>query len=659
MWHFTDNDDDGTNVKDPTETTVQPHGEELSPLGIFAREILQNSVDNPSPSDASGKVKVSFTLHELSGPAKEQFLDAIWFDEMVAHLEGAREVQVANKSKTLVPRLEDIKKPDYVLKVLVVEDFGTRGLVGPERHQERELFKAQFPDIPHCYLGLCRNVGDSQKSGPAAGGTHGFGKTVLWKNSRIKTVLFYSNLDQPYFEDGQEHHTRFFGKVRLPGHYLGGDAYLGEGYFGKREGKLTRALYDQAARDAAARLGIPVRDHISKGTTIIVVDFDDPDQSEDEASIITVSGLRSSAERYFWPAIVNGRLQVYVGCATPEKPPVMESAEPQLRSELSPFVRLYKTIVENEIDARNIVKFTEIDIPKGPEGEPKGVARLAIGLRMSEAEESQASNPLKNSVALVRGAGMVIGYWHAPRRGLAAKDYYAVALAGLACPAVENAYDREHFEKLLAWAEPVTHDNWTPNAEALKSWYGSQAAVRRVRDAIGDSISGLTTTAIEPEGDAAPLLAGMFPLSFGDAGGPDPRDIHIEVAESPHMLEDGSHGQLRYGFSVKVTVPQRQKFRAKTKPDNWRLVCSYGFLGEGKHRKIVEQVQSRFTAIRVDGGDWHERDDTLGTHSVYEGSVEDKQVTYELRGETGPMNPNVASVAKHDLAVEVYRGYKE
>ncbi len=151
---------------------------------------------------------------------------------------------MANKSKTLLPYPGDIKKSDYVLKVLVVEDFGTRGLVGPERQKDKELFKAQCPDIPHCFLGLCRNVGDSQKSGLAAGGTHGFGKTVLWKNSRIKTVLFYSNLDQPYFEDGQEHHTRFFGQVRLPGHYLDGNAYRGDGYFGKREDKLTDHYYE-------------------------------------------------------------------------------------------------------------------------------------------------------------------------------------------------------------------------------------------------------------------------------------------------------------------------------------------------------------------------------------------------------------------------------
>jgi RNA polymerase primary sigma factor len=660
MWHFRESDENSTNVKDPTESTVQPHGEDLTPLGIFTREILQNAVDNPSPSNSSGKVKVNFTLHELSGSAKGRFLDAIGFDEIAAHLDSARKEQLANNSRTLLPPPEDIKSPEYVLKVLVIEDFGTRGLVGPERQKEKEAFKAEFSDIPHCFLGLCRNVGDSQKSGVVAGGTHGFGKTVLWKNSRIKTVLFYSNLDQPYYENGHEHHARFFGQVRLPGHYRGDEAYQGEGYFGKLESKLTRSLYDQTARDTAAKLGIPVRDNDAKGTTIIVVDFDDPDQLEDETSARTASGLKSFAERYFWPAIVTGRLEVNVGWTTAKKSPVMELAEPQLRVELSPFVKLYKTMVEKEIDANNIVKVSEIEIPKGPSGEAAGVACLAIGVRLNDNEGTHGGIPPKNSVALIRGAGMVVGYWNVPRRGLAAKNYYAVALGGLACPQTEVVYDKEHFEKLLAWAEPVTHDSWTPNAEALKGWYRSQATVKRVRASITDSISDLTTTTIKPEGDAAPLLAGMFPLDVPDSVVlPDPRDIHIEVAGSPHMVEVGSDGRPRYGFSVKVTVPQRQKFRSKAKPDNWRLVCSYRFLGEGRHRKIVEQVQTRFTALRIDGGNWEEIGNTLGLHSVYDGAVIDKQASYELRGETTPLDPNMAFVAKHDLAVELYRGYKE
>ena len=659
MWYFTESDYDSKNVKDPTASTVHSHAEDLSSLEIFGREALQNGADNPSPSNQSGKVKMSFWLHELSGIAKEHFLDAIGFDEIAGHLRSASQDETLKKGNILLPTPEDIKNLTYVLKVLTIEDYGTRGLVGPEHDKEKEAFKQAFPDVPHCFLGLCRTIGDSQKSGSTPGGTHGFGKTVLWNNSRIRTVLVYSNLDQPYIEGGREHYARFFGLVRLPGHYLDGNAYRGEGYLGNREEKLTRAFYDEAARECAVRLGIPIRDPMLKGTTIIIVDFDDPDQSDDEeTSMKTISGLRSSAERYFWPAIVTGRLEVDVGLNASGSSGAVELAQPHLRSELLPFIKLYKAMVEGETNGNNTVRLIDVDIPKGPKEEVKGKGQLAIGVCPRGVEDAGVI-ATRNTVALVRGAGMVVGYWRVPRRGLVAKDYHAVALGGMAWPIKDAIYDQEHFEKLLAWAEPVTHDNWTYNAEALKYWRGSRTAVREVRNAIVLAVSELTTTTITPEGDAAPLLAGMFPLISGDAFGPEPRDISIEVVESPHPLDVGSAQQPQYGFAVKITVPQRSKFRGRQKPDNWKVLCSYGFLGEGRRRKVIEQVKSRFKAVKINGGNWQERPDELDIHSVYQGNVKDKQVIYELKGETEPMDLNIASIAKHDLAVEVYRGYKE
>ena len=659
MWYFTESDYDSKNVKDPTASTVQSHAEELSSLEIFGREVLQNGADNPSPINQSGKVKISLRLHELSGIAKDHFLDAIDFDEIAGHLRSTSQDETLKRANIFLPTPEVIKSPTYVLRVLTIEDYGTRGLVGPEHDKEKEAFKQAFPDVPHCFLGLCRTIGDSQKSGSTRGGTHGFGKTVLWNNSRIRTVLVYSNLDQPYIEGGHEHHTRFLGLIRLPGHYLDENAYRGEGYFGNREEKLTRAFYDEAARECAAKLGIPIRDPTLKGTTIIIVDFDDPDQSDDEeTSMKTISVLKSSAERYFWPAIVTGRLEVDVGLNAPGSSGTVELAQPHLRSELLPFIKLYEAMVKGETNGDNTVRRIDVDIPKGPEGEVKGKGQLAVGVRLSGIQDVNGIAK-RNTVALVRGAGMVVGYWRMPRPGLAAKDYYAVALGGMAWPTKDEIHDQEHFEKLLAWAEPVTHDNWTYNAEALKYWRGSRNAVREMRKAIVLAVSELTTTTVTPEGDAAPLLAGMFPLTIGKSPGADPRDINIEIVESPHPMDVGSAEHPQYGFAVKITVPPRDRFRGHRKPDNWKVLCSYGFLGERRRRKVVEQVKSRFTAVRIDGGNWQKRVDEHDIHSVYQVDVKDKQVIYELKGETEPMDSSIASMAKHDLAVEVYRGYKE
>ena len=315
-------------------------------------------------------------------------------------------------------------------------------------------------------------------------------------------------------------------------------------------------------------------------------------------------------------------------------------------------------MIEGETNGNNTVRSIDLDVPKGPEEEGKDKGQLAIGVRLGDIEDA-GGIATRNTVALVRGAGMVVGYWRVPRRALAAKDYYAVALGGMAWPIKDEIYNQEHLEKLLAWSEPVTHDNWTYNAEALKYWRGSRTVIREVRNAIGSAVSELTTTVVAPEGNAAPLLAGMFPLGPGKTPGSEPRDISIEVVEGPHTLDVDSTEHPQYGFTVKITVPQRSKFRAQKKPDNWKVLCSYGFLGEGRHRKVVEQVKSRFTAVRINNGNWQERADEFDVHSVYQGDVKDEQMIYELKGETQPMDLNMASIAKHDLAVQVYRGYKE
>lgn len=658
MWHFSERDHDSMNVKDPTESTVQSHAEELSGLEIFCREVLQNAVDNPSPSNQSGRVRVSFRLHELSSTSKTRLLEAIGFDEIARHLESATRNQSLKRRNVVLPSPEAVRNPDYTMKVLTIEDYGTRGLVGPECENEKDAFTLAFPGVPHCFVGLCRNVGDSQKFGPTAGGTHGFGKTVLWKASRIRTVLFHSTLDHPYVDGEHKHYARFFGQVRLPSHYLDGNAYHGEGYLGNREEKLTRAFYDERAHECAARLGIPVRDPALTGTTIIIIDFDDPSQLEDEETATrTILGLRSSAERYFWPAIVAGRLKVDFGLGESGLPDDQAVAQPHVRDELIPLVKLYKAMDARETTGDNTVKLVDIEIPRGPGEEARSTGELAIGVRPSGSDDA-GGIPTRNTAALIRGAGMVVGYWRVPRRGLAAKDYFAIALGGMAWPAESEAYDQEHFEKLLAWSEPVTHDNWTSHAEALKPWRGAPAAVKRVRDAIVTAVSELTTAVITPEGDAAPLLAGMFPLAPGETPVHEPRDTSIEITEGPHKLDADSVQQPRYGFAIRVTVPGRSEFRGQPKPDNWMVSCSYGFLGEGRHRKVVEQAKSRFTSLRINNGDWLEPAGGLDVHSVYEDEVRNEQVAYELKGETEPIQGNIASIAKHDLAVEVFRGYR-
>ena len=155
-WHFTEIDDDSRILKDPTQHTVQAHTSELTDLQIFVREVLQNSLDNAL---SKSSVNVDFRLKYCERAENDSFLSNLKFDQISEHVDPVIKYQLneykVNYFATSPKMISDHK---YVMKILYIEDFGTRGLVGPEYIREKERFNR-----PHCFLGLCRNVGDSQK----------------------------------------------------------------------------------------------------------------------------------------------------------------------------------------------------------------------------------------------------------------------------------------------------------------------------------------------------------------------------------------------------------------------------------------------------------------------------------------------------------------
>lgn len=647
MWHFPSGDLDSRSLKDPTEYTVQSHGR-LTELQIFVREVLQNALDNRCDS---GQVLVRFGLRYLWRADKRAFLDAIDFHTVEPHLRAVRDYELATFGSSLARDVPQLLSEDEPLKLLVIEDYGTRGLVGPEHEMEKARLGT---DEPSCFIGLCRNIGDSQKGAMTLGGTYGFGKTVLWKYSRLKTVMFYSRLATPYIRSDttSSHDRRAFGQVRLRGHAIDECPFRGEGYFGERgDEPLTRALYDWDADRLAASIGIDNRSVGETGTAIVVVDFDDPDVPDDEETENdTAAGIVRAAERYFWPAIEDGRLSVSASGSDHRDSELV--AAPAENHELSAHIAAYRAIKGQELPETSVAVF-EAEVPKGPGTEEAGRGNVSVGIQIGENLDSPAE--LRSRAALVRGAGMVVGYWRVPRRGLSGKEYSAVVLGGQAVSGEQVGQRR--LEKLLAWAEPVTHDNWTDNSDMLRQWRGSKAAIRKIRDAVARIVSEKTMQSESPEGRAAPLLARMFPLGRTDQG-PTHREIGVAVTKPPHQLR-AVGDRVVYGFEVRLSIPSRDRFGDSPKPVRWRASFRYGFLGEARARKIVESCATCITGLRTDGSDWLTIDGEPEFGASYDGPIEAHQQTVFLRGETAPLDPTLAGTGKHDLRIAVDSGHEE
>lgn len=644
-WYFTQIDHDSRNLVNASELTVTPRSD-LSDLEIFVREVLQNSLDN---RDGMRSARVDFRLKHLSGAAKDQFLQAIKFPEIGKRIRAIHDYDKNPTRRSDFPDPAVASDKNYVLRLLYVEDYGTRGLIGPEHSFE----VARFPK-PHCFIGLCRNTGDSQKSGDTAGGIYGLGKAVLWKHTPWKIVFFHSRMLTPYtsMHAKTERWTRFFGHVRLTGHHLGDVAYTGDGYWGTRKGQVTLSLLDEEAERCARDMGMTPRAKNENGTSILIVDFQDPDADNAPTEIETLQRIREAAENYYWPALTEGLLTVRTRAESPEQTE-WQAQEVIDIPQLTPFLKTY-IAARSRINRLGIqLKAIPVQIPKGPEPEQEKSASAVLLATTVVNEIPQGAARYRNRTALIRGSGMVVGYRSFPRSAPGGSDFFSIVLGGKSCPE-DTAGDeaRERCEQFLAYAEPVSHDDWTLNSENLKKWYGSKAELRRMLEEVKKGIAEATVEVREPEGRVASLLSTFFPLASGTEN-ESYRDMHVEFLQDPTLMvvEDGRH---KYEFVVRVRVPARYDF-AGPAPSRWKVECRYGFHGEDVKRKVVQDVPVVFTQMKKGREAWAPLETSS---SDFQGKVEEADHYYDFRGETMPLEKFLALNPRQELQIRILKSYE-
>lgn len=401
-------------------------------LGTFVREVVQNANDQ-----AQSFPRVRFRFVELEGDALARFREACGWASLSPHLRAA-----ATRDRPLAEQLAAFEER---LPLLVVEDFGTRGLEGAEDDEESH-FRA-----------LCKDTLFSHKAHEGAGGSYGLGKSVLWTFSGLRTVIFGSRLLN---EPERCSNPRLFGRAELASHRVNGRArgYSGSGWFGRVvSGKGGPRAESVWSADAAARLptlGIERTEEHEIGTSAVVVGFRDPaSDDERERSDGLVGQIRDASLRFFWPAMVMERrkLRVLVHDDTALDP----TASPY-----APFVDAYLrrvTAGESLESAGDVVRRTiRVSIPKEREGADPVAGEVDLVVRLAGRNESAVSG----HVAFFRGPGMVVRYLD---RSLVApgRAFHALLVAGEArAPNDPNDADRA-VERFLRSAEPPGHDEWT------------------------------------------------------------------------------------------------------------------------------------------------------------------------------------------------------
>jgi hypothetical protein len=526
-WGFTTSNPTDARYGDDVAKYAMSDGEQG--LKTFVREVLQNSNDARLPNDEPAQV--TFRLKTLEGDELREYIEALDADTWSEHASLASSTDSGEYIAEAMSRIEDEEK----LRILTIEDQNTEGLLGAETADESN------------FTALVRDVLFSSKSGETAGGSYGLGKAVLWLFSGLSMVLFNSTLSEPEPQDAS---PRLIGRTRLPTHKStdGDTVYQGHGWYGRlgdggeSGGTRPESLWGDEAGNRAESLQLERPNE--PGTSIQVVDFRVPTAEERLDDDEVADEIAQQAVEWFWPAIYRGNLRVVV--ETPD-----ETREAGLDDD-SPYRPFRSCLDERDdvadelTDPGDVVETPiDLDVPAPVSGGDDTDGELSLVVRQAHNDERHK----QNSVAFVRGAGMVVEYYDRDRIVVGSEDFQAVLLGGKARSwgtSAESTDDDLAVEEFLTAAEPPRHNEWK-RTETLANTYtrGFRKAVEGIKSDVTDSLRALITPDIE-RGTAGPeRLGNRFRIGNSSRSGSSsrrsPSSRRITGESSMHFDETFDH----------------------------------------------------------------------------------------------------------------------
>lgn len=587
-------------------------------LETLVREICQNSTDQRLGRTAA---EVCFDLILLRGEEREAFLAAMNWQSLRPHLAAVK--GAGGAALTLRAGIEAMEAETLVC--LRISDSGTAGLTGDDWEEEGNFRR------------LCiQNFSTGEETG--RGGSFGLGKAVSWMHSRLLTVLFSSSVE------GMEHRgLRVFGRSELPAHELDGEAFLDGAYLGvaaERDG-IPVALSDWREAEDASQLQLDRPGLKGSGTSLLIPAFHEPDR--DDVGSLGIRepeelcrDLTEAAAKWFWPAISWGRLKVLSRVLVAGESRACFESRAEVSGVWAPFLAASRAepggdaaLLPGDSVASDITGFP---LPRRiqPEDRPELLhppLDTLIRVGVTRVSPSEACLPCRSTIAMIRGAGMVVDYVE----GLRLQDggtYCAVALVGSALlhtPSSEALEKSREFaddaEEYFRAAEPVTHDDWLPTTRRLREsydWRGSAGRLRGLRAEIRQLLQLRLLCNDEPAPDAGPeLLMRMLTLGEGSipaasaARGEKPRlEVHVDREGSWFDTDRGGwalQGELiRHGRSdIPATVGLSFRSIADSgQGEAWRI-SGLEIHGSQKNlstdetdgRRLVFSAEGSFTSV--------------------------------------------------------------
>ncbi len=534
-------------------------------LDVFVREVLQNARDAAPSTSSREPVRVRFRLITLAGDDLEAYRAAVKWADLESHLKAS----ASGKQKfntLLADGLRRVEKDDELV-LMLVEDEGTTGLTGPETGSG-------------AFTALCRNNLDSNKGTDAgAGGAFGLGKAVLWRASRLSTVLFNSNLKTP---EGGKDRNRLFGRCELAWHKNdGGDEFAGPGWFGDVQGGGETAVSYWGNEELADALYLGRE---QTGTTACVLGFHDASDDVDRPPSTLAREIVEHAAINFFPAIVAGKLEVTVEVYDSGRD--FRSGRPALTQTVNPSdhlpaeVRMLTKFRDGETvkklgDGTNEVAFVDVPlmVPRRI-GEPihnEQTHPAVLLVTPADDEEGGEEKNRQYRLAVFRGPGMVVFDESLQAACLGAQPFHALLLCGKAAAEIAPEVTRATSvadaaaEQFLRVAEPPSHDKWTSTPD-LKALYarGCVTKLTEFLKAAKRAVSELVKPIPKDTGDGPDSLKELFQIGSE----PRPRVDQPRVIPGECFVDD--EGQ----WCVEARI------RMKPKKSTQRLFPAVYFMAE-------------------------------------------------------------------------------
>lgn len=538
-------------------------------LDVFTREVCQNTLD----AKVGHSVDLDFSLFRLVASDLAAFLPAIDWSGLEPHLRASADTE-QKFGRELKQGLDHLDEREEMV-VLRITETQASGLLGAERGDKSN------------FAALCRNNLDSEKGG-TAGGAFGLGKAVLWRCSSLSTVLFHSDLVRAVDHDEDRRRGRLFGRCELAWHQLGGDEFAGPGWFGEADEK-GQSISAWNAQAAAAAMLLD-RPEGTTGTSILVIGFHDPSREGQETVDDMAAHLARALCVHFWPAIHSGNLCPSVGYWGDG----VSGARTDVPVDLSRFVGPFIDLADKARDGETGQELTDVGavahravtlgIPPRHDGHAALEHHPDLYVRRADAATEQE---LANRVALTRGRGMVVDYWHLPNLRVGARPFHALLRCGEASSDHETA---EAAEMFLRVAEPPSHDEWkvTPDMGADYK-QGGGARLNEMRDEIRDALRRLVAPATGDAGDGPEALKRLLTIK-----------VPAERKGEPRVTKLG-------GEVVGNTWEMRVTITAQPRPGHtWQFRLAPRTAVEGGPKGKV-RVKEIFDLHRCSLGDGHVR----------------------------------------------------